>query len=65
MKGPVGEVMEAVIVGTAVEVSSSMHTRMSQSMQTCVFKQLCRAGASSFRLLRLLPYEPAKGVWGA
>ena len=37
MNGPVGGVMEAVIVGTAVEMRSDMHTRMSQSMHTCVY----------------------------
>ena len=37
MKGPVGEVMEAMTVGTAVEISSGMYTRMSQSVHTCVY----------------------------
>ena len=37
MKGPVGEVMEVMTVGTAVEISSGMHTRMSQSVHTCVY----------------------------
>ena len=36
MKGAVGEVIEAVIVGAAVEIRSGMHTRMSPDAQMCV-----------------------------